>query len=143
VGWRRVDVTVPDRSTFDIVGVGLAPYPFYYVPEYIEYANFLPESDGRTVYPYTIIGGSIKVEREESWLSLTGDNLILYGLLAVTVLLAVLVITTRVKIAALEKQFVGGVRPMAAEGVPSFCTVCGAPRPLAARFCTRCGNRFT
>lgn len=143
VGWQRVDVTVPDRSTFDIVGVGLAPYPFYYVPEYIEYANVLPDPVEGTVYPYTIIGGSIEVEREESSLSLTGDSLILYGFLAITVLLAVLVITTRMKIAALEKRLAGGVGSMPAEGVPTFCTACGAPRPRAARFCTRCGNRFT
>ncbi len=141
VGWKRVDVTVPDRSTLDMIGVGLSSYPVYYVPEQVEFTNTYPTSENGTVYPYIITGGSIKVEQSERSSS-ASEGLLLSGLLVATLLLTVLVVLTRVQVRKLERKLNQGTIQSRGEAVPAFCTSCGTQRASSAQFCVRCGQRF-
>ncbi len=142
VGWRRVDVTVPDRSTLDMVGVGLSPYPWYYMPEQIEYTNTYPTSEDGTIYPYIITGGSIRVEKSELQPSLTLESLLLTVLLVTTAFLTILTVVTRRKIHNLENKLNLGTSQSRAEGFATFCTSCGTPRTAGAPFCVKCGKRY-
>jgi len=141
VGWTRLEVTVPDRSSLDMVGVGLVPYPWYYVPEYAEYTNDAPKSSEGTVYPYVIVGGFIRVE-EEGLFEFTWDKVVLIGVLAGIFGLALAYTLMRARIKKLERslQFVPGAQ--GAYPPPLYCMSCGAPRPAFGRFCTKCGSKL-
>ena len=142
IGWMRVEVTVPDRSSLDLAGVGLIPHPWYYVPEYMEYTNDEPRSSEGTVYPYVVLGGFIRVEEEEILFELTWEKIVLGCLLAATAALALAYTLMAAKVKKLERasRFAPGVQ--APYPTPMFCTSCGAQRPALGRFCTRCGSRL-
>jgi len=141
VGWTRLEITVPDRSSLDMVGVGLVPYPWYYVPEYVEYTNEAPKSSEGTVYPYIILGGFIRVE-EDRLFEFTWERVILACVLAGTLGLALAYMRMRTRIKKLERSshLVSGTQ--GAYPVPMFCTSCGAQRPAFGRFCPECGNKL-
>jgi len=141
VGWTRLEVTVPDRSSLDMVGVGLVPYPWYYVPEYAEYTNDAPKSSEGTVYPYVGLGGFIRVE-EDRFLALTWDKVVLICVLAGTLGLALAYMLMRARIRKLEKSLRPAPGAQGAYPPPLFCTSCGAQRPPFGTFCTRCGNKL-
>lgn len=141
VGWTRLEVTVPDRSSLDMVGVGLIPYPWYYVPEYVEYTNDAPKSSEGTVYPYIVMGGFIRVE-EDGVFEFTWERVALICLLAATMGLALAYMQIRARIKRLERS---SQLPESLRGpysAPAFCTSCGAPRPPFGKFCTRCGSEL-
>jgi len=143
LGWTRVEVTVPDRSSLDSVGVGLIPYPWYYVPEYVEYTNEAPKSSEGTVYPYVGLGGFIRVEEEEALLQLTWERVFLIALLGSVFVLVFVHTRMRSRIRRLEKSLQPTSRAQGPYPTPMFCTVCGAPRPAAGSFCTNCGSRLS
>ncbi len=140
VGWMRLEVTVPDRSSLDVVGVGLFPYPWYYVPEYAEYANDAPKPSEGTVYPYILLGGSIRVE--EDGFEFTWDKVVLIGALAGILGLALAYMLMRVRIKKLERSLQSPPGAQGAYPSPVFCTSCGAQRPASGRFCTKCGSKL-
>jgi transglutaminase-like putative cysteine protease len=142
IGWTRLEVTVPDRSSLDAVGVGLLPYPTYYVPEYSEYANEAPRSSEGTVYPYVVVGGFIRVEEEEKIFDLTWDRIALFCALGLAAGLALAYIEMRSKIRKLERS----TQPTSGAKTPypsaMFCTSCGSRRPPFGVFCPNCGNKL-
>jgi hypothetical protein len=141
VGWTRIEVTVPDRSSLDVVGVGLIPYPWYYVPEYAEYTNDKPKSSEGTVYPYVIVGGFIRVE-EDGLFALTWERVVMLGALAGILGLSVAYLLMQARIRRLERLLRSGVGVHGAYPRPAYCTVCGAPRPPFGTFCTKCGSKL-
>ncbi|MFH0848068.1 MAG: transglutaminase domain-containing protein [archaeon] len=141
-GWRRIDVTVPDRSTLDLIGIGLSPYPWYYAPEYIEYTNQYPTVVEGTMYPYMIIGGSIKVEETLLLPSLKIDGVLSYGTFALVLVLVALVLMTRARVKRIENQLRLHTEQDRPATVPRFCAACGAARLTEATFCANCGKRF-
>jgi len=140
VGWTRLDVTVPDRSSLDMIGVGLAPYPWYYVPEYAEYTNDAPKSSEGTVYPYVGLGGFIRVE-EDRLFDLTWDKVVLICVLAGILALASAYMLMLRRIKKLERSLRLAAGAQGAYA-PLFCTSCGAQRPPFGKFCTRCGSKL-
>lgn len=141
VGWTRLEVTVPDRSSLDAIGVGLIPHPWYYVPEYAEYTNDAPKSFEGTVYPYVITGGFIRVE-EDGLFEFTWDKVVLIGLLAGILGLALAYMLMRTRIRRLERSLRLAPGVQGAYAAPLYCTSCGAPRPAFGEFCTKCGSKL-
>lgn len=142
VGWTRVEVTIPDRSSLDSVGIGLMPYPLYYVPEYVEYANEAAKSSDGTVYPYVVLGGFIRVEEEEKAVDVTGERILLLCLLGLAVGLTLAYIRIRSRVRKLEKMAQPTIGTLGPYSAPMFCISCGARRPPSGGFCPNCGNKL-
>lgn len=142
IGWTRLEVTVPDRSSLDSIGVGLIPYPWYYVPEYVEYTNEAPKSSEGTVYPYIVLGGFIRVEEEETigWVTWERVALVCVFVLAFGLALAHTKMRSRIRRLERSLQSVTGIPG----GHPTrmFCTSCGSQRPPFGNFCPSCGNKL-
>jgi hypothetical protein len=141
-GWTRVEVTIPDRSSLDSVGIGLMPYPWYYVPEYVEYANEAAKSSEGTVYPYVVLGGFIRVEEEEKTVDVTGERILLLCLLGLAVGLTLAYVRIRSRVRKLEKLAQSTSGTQGPYSAPIFCISCGARRPPFGGFCPNCGNKL-
>jgi len=142
VGWTRVEVTIPDRSSLDSVGIGLMPYPWYYVPEYVEYTNEAARSSEGTVYPYVVVGGFIRVEEEEKVLDVTGERIFLLLLLGLALGLTFAYIRIRSRVGKLEKLVQSTSGMPGSYSSPMFCTSCGSRRTPFGTFCPNCGSKF-
>ena len=142
IGWTRLEVTVPDRSSLDAVGVGLLSYPTYYVAEYAEYTNEAPKSSEGTVYPYVVLGGFIRVEEEEKIFDVTWDRIALFCALGLAAGLAIAYTEMRSRIRKLERSLQPGIGAQIRHPSAMFCTSCGSPRPPFGVFCPNCGNKL-